>query len=141
MAIDKQPVAYYFESSLTENGKFVSQGYVPVLLNGERAELLIAFDDESASISGARYVYKNGETETVAKAVGTLTEGDVIQPICDRYSYDGTYEDSYKLGDPITYHEGIEVSDVTLTAESGTAVASYVLFDIYNIEHWTPAIG
>ncbi len=141
VAIDKQPVAYYFESSLTENGKFVSQGYVPVLLNGERAELLIAYDDESAYISGVRYVYKNGETETVAKAVETLTEGDVIQPICDRYSYDGTYEDSYKLGDPITYHEGIEVSDVTLTAESGTAVASYVLFDIYNIEHWTPAIG
>ena len=144
VAIDKQPVAYYYESMLTENGRTVMQGRVPVLLDGDRAELLIAFEDDRAYIAGARYVYTaEGETaltETTAKAVDALPEGAVIQPICDRYGYDGAYEDSFLLGDPIVYHEGIEVSDVRLTKDSGDPVPSYVLTDIFGVEHWTPAI-
>ncbi len=142
IAINKQPVAYYFIDYTVEDGAEVTRGRVPVLLNGDRAELLITFRDDSAEVSGVRYIYADGETDTVAKTA-ELTEGDVIQPICDRYSYDGEYEDTYKLGDTIVYsgEDSLEVSDVTLDPDDGTPVAAYVLTDRFAFEHWTEKIN
>ena len=139
VALNDQPVAYYFMDSVIENGSAVSTGYIPVLLNGDRAELLVTFDDNGGTVTGARFVYENGETETVAKADVELHNGDVIQPICDRYTYDGDYEDSYLFGDEIEFNGEITVSDVTLNPADGSPVASYVLTDRFNAEHWTPA--
>ncbi|MBQ9507562.1 MAG: peptidase C11 [Clostridia bacterium] len=140
VALNNQPVAYYFTDAAEEDGSAVTTGYIPVLLNGDRAELIVVFGDNGGSIAGARFIYKNGETDTVAKADVELKDGDVIQPICDRYTYDGEYEDTYKLGGEITVNGEITVSDVTLNPADGTPVASYVLTDRFNTEHWTPAI-
>ena len=141
VAINKQPVAYYFIESTVEDDVTVIRGRVPVLLNGDRAELLITFRDDDPEISGVRYVYKDGETDTIAKAA-ELAEGDEIQPICDRYSYDGEYEDTYKLGDSFVYSgEGsLKVSDVTLNPADGTPVAAYMFTDRFAYEHWTEKI-
>ena len=141
ISLNEQPVAYYFTDQTVEDGVTVIRGRVPVLLNGERAELLLAFKDGAGKVVGARYIYKNGETETVAKAAA-LTEGDEIQPVCDRYTYDGAFEDAYRLGDALIYAgEGsIAVSDVTLNPADGTPVAAYMLTDRFQYEHWTPAI-
>ncbi|MBR7033647.1 MAG: peptidase C11 [Clostridia bacterium] len=142
VAINRQPVAYYYTDCTVEDGETVVHGRVPVLLNGDRAELLIAFRDDGAEISGARYVYADGQTETVAKST-ELYDGDEIQPICDRYSYDGEYEDSYMLGDSFVYSgEGsLTVSDVTLDPADGSPVASYMFTDRFAYEHWTEKIG
>ena len=141
IAINKQPVAYYFIDCTTEDGDTVFRGRVPILLNGDRAELLITYRDESLEVSGVRYVYKNGETDTVAKAT-ELQSGDVIQPICDRYGYDGTYEDTYMLGDEIVYRgEGsLKVTDVTLNPADGTPIAAYMFTDRFAYEHWSERI-
>ena len=141
VALNGQPVAYYFTDVTEADGQTVTNGRIPVLLNGDRAELLVRFTDNGAAVVGARFIYANGETETVAKSFTELQQGDVIQPICDRYDYKGNYEDTYMLGDAITYNGSVTVSDVTLNPADGTPVASYVLTDRYAMEYWTPAIG
>ncbi len=141
VALNKQPVAYYFEDQTTLGGKTTITGRVPVLVNGNRAELILSFEGKNASVAGVRYIYTDGETQTVAKAMEALAVGDVIEPICDRYSYDGQFEDSFHLGDAIEYDgTPIEVSDVTLDPGDGKPIASYVLTDMFDMEHWTPAI-
>lgn len=140
VSLNGQPVAYYFTDTVEADGRTVTTGRVPVLLNGTRAELLLSFTENGASVSGARFVYADGETETVAKSDVTLQMGDVIEPICDRYDYNGNYENTYRLGDAITYNGSLTVSDVTLNPADGTPVASYVLTDRFAMEHWTPAL-
>lgn len=141
VALNNQPVAYYYLDCADENGQTVTNGRIPVLLNGDRAELLVRFDGNGGQIVGARFFYADGETDTVAKSFTGLQPGDVIQPICDRYDYNGKYEDTYKLGGEIVYGDAVTVTDVTLDPADGTPVASYVLTDRFSMEHWTPAIG
>ena len=141
VSLNSQPVAYYYMDCAEADGVTVTNGRIPVLLNGDRAELLVRFDGSGAAVVGARFIYADGETDTVAKADVALQEGDVIQPICDRYDYDGNYEDTYMLGGEIVYDGSITVSDVTLNPADGTPVASYVLTDRFAMEHWTPAIN
>jgi hypothetical protein len=114
-------------------------GRVPVLLNGDRANLIIVFDDANpyGYIAGARFDYVDGETEAVAKGVTEIEEGATIDFICDYYTYDQVYQDSYFLGDQIKYSADLELSYVDVGAESQI---TYLLTDIYNQEYWTPAV-
>ncbi len=142
LAIDNQPVAYYYEDTVTEGDSYVITGYVPVLLNGSRAELILIFDSAHpyGFIAGARSVYTDGETDTVSKGTDGLVPGeDVIQYIADFYSYSGSYQDSYLISDPIVYTGEEQISNVYITG-SGTPNACYLFTDLYNQEYWTPVI-
>ena len=86
-----------------------------------------------------RRVYVDGETETVAKSEETLNTGDTIKFVCDYYTYDQQYVDSYVLKDYITYTGNHTVSDVNLPHPENV-VATYVFTDMYNQEHWTEKI-
>ncbi|MBQ9870356.1 MAG: peptidase C11 [Eubacterium sp.] len=139
-AIDGLAVPYYFESEMKdENGKVVTQGRVPVLLDGVRANLIIVFDSEHTNgyIAGARYDYKDGETETIAKGITEIPEGTKIDFLADYYKYDQTYDDSFMWGEQITYSKDIKLSYVTIG--DGIRV-TYLLTDIYGREYWTPAV-
>ncbi|MBQ7625035.1 MAG: peptidase C11 [Clostridia bacterium] len=136
VGIDGQIVPYYYES--TSNDGDIISGRVPVLLNGDRAELIITFRGGSGYISGARYVYKNNETETAPKGLTELEPGDRIDYLCDYYSYSGVYQDSYMWGDAHTYTGREQVSDVTVDASRCSAM--YLFRDIYNAEHFTPVL-
>ncbi len=140
LAIDDQPVPYYHLGDVYDGGNYAISGYVPCLLNGERAELLLMFDNDHpyGYIAGARSVYKDGETETVAKNVAELQEGDAIDFVCDYYAYDGTYQDSYRFGDEWTYHADAQISNVYVNAER--VDATYRFTDIYGQTYWTQAI-
>ena len=140
LAIDSQPVAYYYMDSVYEGDNYTITGRVPVLLNGDRANLIIVFDNEHpyGYIAGARFDYIGGETETVAKNMTELTKGDKIEFVCDYYSYDGKYQDSYLFGDPIKYNGKHEISNVYIDKDA--AVATYLFTDIYNQEYWTSVI-
>ncbi len=140
LAIDDQPIAYYYLGTTIEDGFQTITGRVPVLIDGVRANLIIIFDDahENGFIAGARYDYKNGETETVAKAITELPEDAEIRFICDYYSYNGDYLDTYIIGDAWNYHENAQVSDVYIDASR--AKASYLFTDIYHQTYWTPDI-
>ena len=139
LSIDGQPVAYYYETTIMDGDDYTITGRVPVLLNGNRANLIIVFDNAHpyGYIAGARYDYMDGETDTVAKSVTELEEGDTIDFVCDYYTYDGEYQDSYFLGDQMNYKEGLEVSN---TEVDGDTKITYLLTDIYNQEYWTPVV-
>ena len=139
LAIDNQVVPYYFVSQSVDGNAWSVTGRIPVLLNGERAELIIVFDNETPDgyIAGARTVYQDEDIQVLAKNQPELLEGDRIEFICDYYSYDGEYLNSYILGDPITYTGDNEISYVYVDADSCTA--TYLINDIYNAEFWTEA--
>ena len=140
LAINGQPVAYYHTSTVDDGEHYTITGRVPVLHNGSRAELILAFTDEQpyGFIAGVQTVYMEGETDTIAKSMTGLQSGDILEFLCDYYSYSGEYEDSYLLGEPLTVtEEELTISDVPLV---GTTRASYRFTDLYDKHHWTPVI-
>ena len=147
LAVNGQPVAYYHEHTSGEGREAIITGYIPALLNGERVELLVRFDAENphGALVGARSVYKDGETETVAKsfldpdseADTPLRLGDTIEFICDCYHYDGSFDDAYLLGDPMTVTENMEISNVPVLAKYSVC---FRFTDLYQQHYWTPVL-
>ncbi|MBD5133846.1 MAG: peptidase C11 [Clostridiales bacterium] len=137
LAVNGQPVAYYHTTTVDDGTDYTITGRVPVLHNGVRSELILAFDNDRPHgyVAGVRTVYHDGETDTVAKSQAELQPGDILEFLCDYYSYDGDYQDSYLLGDPVTVGEdGLTVSDVPL---DGVTRATYRFTDLYGSSHWT----
>ncbi len=140
LAIDGQPVAYYHTATTDDGTDYTITGRVPVLYNGSRAELILVFhqDRPQGFVAGVQSVYRNGETDTAAKSQTALLPGDTLEFLCDYYSYDGDYQDSYLLGEPVTVtDQELLVSDVPL---EGSTQATYRFTDLYGQHYWTPAI-
>jgi len=139
LAINGQPVAYYYMDTVDDGENYTITGRVPALLNGERVDLLLVFDNENpyGYIAGARTDYVEGETETVAKGMTEINVGDTLDFLCDYYSYDGEYLDSYYLGEQMTVTEQMEISNVDVG--EGRVQVTYRFTDIYNQSYWTPA--
>ena len=140
LAINGQPVAYYHTNTTDDGVNYTISGYVPALVNGERAELVLVFDNDNpyGYIAGARTVYADGETDTQAKGLTELAVGDTLDFICDYYGYDGSYQDSYFLGDQMTVTEEMEISNVDIGREA--VCATYRFTDLYNQHYWTAPI-
>ncbi len=141
LAINGQPVAYYHIDTTELGGDAYSiSGYVPAMLNDERVNLILAFDNENpyGYIAGATTDYVNGETATVAKNMVELEVGDTLDFICDYYSYDGDYTDSYFLGERMTVTDEMEISNVDVG--DGALKITYRFTDMYNQEYWTDSI-
>jgi len=135
-----QPVAYYHLDTVDDGEKYSITGRVPALLNGERVDLILVFDNETpyGRIAGARYDYIQGETETVAKGLPELKDGDTLDFLCDYYAYDGTYQDSYFLGETMTVSGDMEISNVDVG--EGKVKVAYRFTDLYHQLYWTPAL-
>ncbi len=143
MSINSQPVAYYALSSVyLDDGTSVFIGRVPCLLNGSRSNLLVVIEgDEPGYVAGAVSDYVEGETDTVAKSMTQIADGDTIEFLCDYYSYDNVYQNSYRLGTPIVVDGDLVVSDTVIdAAHPEYARVSYRFTDIYGQNYWTPAI-
>ena len=140
LAIDNHIVAYYHTDTYWKSSKeYTITGRIPVLLNGDRAELIVVFDNNNPKgyIAGARYDYRNGETDAIAKELTELKQGDKIDFLCDYYGYDGSFKDSYMLGEQYVVNGTPTVSDVYLP--TGTKVSAVYRFtDIYGQHYWTP---
>ncbi|MBR4628014.1 MAG: peptidase C11 [Ruminococcus sp.] len=140
LSINGQTVAYYHTDSFTdEDGKKTDMGYVPAMLNGDRVKLIIVLQDGEGYIAGASADYKNGETDTCAKNSSALNPGDKLDFICDYYSYDMEYQDSYYLGETITVTDNMTVSNTVLP--EGKLRITYLFTDIYNQEYWSEVIS
>ena len=154
LTVGKRFVAYYLLDTVYENDKFVSStGYVPALLKKadsdekQRVELIVVMDAEHPDgyIAGARPVYVNGETDTVAKALLDLEAGDSLEFLCDYYSYKGEYEDTYVLDDVVLTEEGMKdqlaVGYYYLSEkDKASAKPAYLFTDIYKQEYWSPIL-
>ena len=140
LAVNDQPVAYYHESTVDDGEDYSIIGRIPVYYNGERGELVVEFTDEApyGSVVGVRRVYTEGETETIAKTIDTVTDGDTIDFVCDYYSYDGEYQDSYLLGEQLTVDGELVISDVYVDEDA--ANLTYLFTDIYNQQYWTTPV-
>ena len=141
IAINDQPVAYYHMSTVDDGADYSITGRVPILYNGDRAELILEFTDENpyGSVVGVRRVYVNGETDTVAKTMDTVKDGDVIDFVCDYYTYDGEYQDSYMLGEQMVVDGELVISDVYV--DETRANYTYQFTDIYNQTYLTEPVA
>ncbi len=142
LSIENQPVAYYYLDTVEEGDNYTISGYIPCFVNDVRAQLLVNFDNENpyGIIAGVRYDYQEGETQTVAKALASLSAGDKVDFVCDYYDYDGNYSDSYLLGDPWVVEDPQEVFISNTDVGDGEVKIAYRFTDLYNQVHWTPAI-
>lgn len=142
LSIDDQPVAYYHMATYdNSDDNYSIIGRVPVLLNGEKADLLIVFDAENPDgyVAGYRYGYAKDITEVLAKNVEELKEGDIIDFVCDYYAYDGTFRDSYMIGEQytVTSQEDMTISNTNVGDD---VFITYCFTDIYGEEYWTPTL-
>ena len=140
LSINGNVVAYYHTDTTKNGSEQIIRGYVPALLNGERVNLIIVFDDAHPDgyIAGASTDYVNGETDAVAKNLTELNVGDKLDFICDYYSYDMEYQDSYFIGDQVTYSENMTISNTNVG--SGACHILYRFSDIYNQQYWSEPI-
>lgn len=140
LAINGQVVSYYRISTTGNQEDYSIMGRVPAELNGERVNLILVFDTdhEDGYVAGAVYNYTEGETETIAKNLTELTEGDTIDFLCDYYDYDQNYLDSYYLGEPLTVSgamEDLTISNVNIG--DGDVLAMYCITDLYAQRYWS----
>ena len=141
LGINGQLVAYYHTDTLkdADTREYYYFGYIPALLNGERVKLEVVFDDSGkGTVMGAAAWYNDGETDTVAKDITEIVSGDKIDFLCDYYTYEGVYEDSYKLGEQITVSGKLTVTDLEITGQ--TASITYRFTDMYGKEYWTAPV-
>jgi len=140
LSINGQPVAYYHLSTTEDtDGSYTIMGYVPAMLNGEQVRLVLLFTDESpyGYVAGAAPVYSGSAADTAAKGLIEIETGDTIDFLCDYYRYDGSYEDSYYLGEQLTVNGDLTISN-TLLGED--LFALYRFTDIYGQYYWTEPV-
>ena len=138
LSINGQPVAYYYLNTVEEGENYIITGYIPALLNGEHVNLLLAFDQDNpyGTIIGAQKVYAEDENPVQPKNYIQIGEGDTLQFLCEYYGYDQTYQDTYKLGDPITLGKTVEISNTPI--DRSKCRVTYCLTDLYQQPYWTP---
>lgn len=138
IGINEQVVSYY-----QTGGEYVSDdewtysGYIPVMYNGERANIEIEFTAENpdGEVLGVRRIYDDG---MAAKGYIEMMDGDTIDFLCDYYGYNGEYKDTYYLGEQLTVLGDLEVTGMEL--EDVKARYGYRLTDYYNANSWTPML-
>lgn len=145
LSLNGQIVAYYHTETFEYgNDKYTITGYVPALLNGERVNLILTFDDqnEQGYVAGVSYDYEEGTTEVEGKTLTGLNPGDQLEFLCDYYSYSGDYEESYTLGDgAITINDPKNISIRNVSVGQGKVKVAYRFTDIYGQEYWSPALS
>ncbi len=143
-----QPVMFNYQDALLDGDVLTTTGTVPVLLNGELANLLVVFEDNlktgknlSSYIAGVRFDYETPEGEDAIDGpeakTAELQVGDKLQFVADYYTKSGEFQDTYEIGDEITWSENVIVGYTDMGSLSEDLVATYLFTDIYNSEYWT----
>ena len=141
LALNGQIVSYYMVSDDHNGDSYSIKGRVPALLNDQLVDIIIVFDNENpyGMVVGAQIKYDTThQTETVAKGLIEIAAGDKIDFLCDYYTYDGQYSDTYYLGEQ--YIASGEWKIENLSVENSSYRMTYRLTDIYGNRYWTPAI-
>ena len=143
-----QPVMFNYQDALIEGSTMTTTGTVPVLLNGELANLIVVFEDNvktgealNAYIAGVRYDYSGLELDEDAYAAeaktASLEVGDKLQFVADYYDLDGEFKDAYPIGEEIEWNESVVVGYTDMSKLKDDLVATFLFTDIYNNEHWS----
>ena len=156
MTVNGHLAAFYLDSAADG----VTRGHIPAMLTttkpvelplageggtssqGETVTQLVylevVFDDANpdGAITGARPMYED-DTDTVAKGDIQIARGDTIEFLCDYYTYDGSFDSAYKLGEPLRVNGDLEI--VYYELANARCSVTYRLTDIYGNHFWTPA--
>ncbi|MBQ3273223.1 MAG: hypothetical protein IJH44_08330 [Solobacterium sp.] len=141
MSLDDNPVAYYMISDeYVDDDNYRTTGYVPCLVNDQKAHLLIEFTPENPDgvVYGVQNVYEDGVEARIYQLVVDDEEhdADVVTFIADYYDYQNNFDDVYEISDPIPYDGELTVGTFHIAGQ-GT-MFGYRLTDIYNTELRTP---
>ncbi len=131
VALNGHIVSYFAQQSDQEN---VWKGYIPALVNDEEAHLIVVWKGDKASVAGYERVY---DSNTAARGLIALKDGDEIQFISDFYTYDGEYQDQYVM-DSLVVEGPITVSYEDVG--DGDCLVYYSLHDIYQNVFWTESV-
>jgi len=141
LALNGNIVAYYMTGEDRYGDTYSIKGRVPAMLNGKRVELIIEFTDQNpdGAVLGAQTVYAATETPTTAKGLTAIAAGDKIDFLCDYYTYDGDYNDSYYLGDRYTATGKWTIEN--LAVDNADYRMTYRVTDLYGNRYWTQALS
>lgn len=120
---------------------YTIKGRVPAKLNGQLVDIVLSFDDRNpyGVVLGAQKGYDvETQTETVPKGLIDIVAGDTIDYLCDYYTYDGTFSDTYLLGEQYTATGEWEIENLSVGG-SGYQM-TYRITDIYGNRYWTPSV-
>ncbi len=142
LSLNGNVVAYYLVSESREGDSYSYIGRVPAMLNDEKVYIIVSFDNENpyGVVLGAQTNYdKENETATITKGLTEIMQGDEIDFLCDYYTYDAEYSDTYFLGEKYTYDgEGFTLENLSI-GDLPYSV-TYRITDMYGNKYWTQAI-
>ena len=143
VAIGGQVVCYYAEEIVDMGDHNLFVGYVPAMLNGTTyIEIILEWEGTDAYIAGYRTMENNSEfggAGTLGKGLNQFEPGDVVDYICDYYTYDGEFDASYYFGDTMVMGEilpAVTYEDVG----DAPVLECYMLVDIYQNYSWTETV-
>ena len=142
-AIDGQIVAFYTIDVMGDENDYSITARVPCFLNDKRCNLILVFDSEHENgyVAGATFDYVDKETETIAKNLTEIVPGDKIDFVCDYYTYDREFKDSYYLGETMTVSKDMSEMEIqNLPVGDGPELVTYRFTDIYGQNYWTEAL-
>ena len=142
MCFDDYPVAFYHLTTIEKGDDWRMIGYVPVFLNDEHANIIVAFDNDNPEgyIAGAKLIEDGPGTDlSVEEMVSDLIEvkkGDTLDFICDYYDYEGEFINNYFFGERMTIGE--DIPEIWYYEIPGDLTACYLLIDSDGNHYWTP---
>ena len=141
VAIDGETVPFYTLSyEEKDDTRWVSHGYVPAVLNDSTdIRIMIQWDDEHPDGFILGYQVDSDEISPTGKGYIPFKSGDYVQPVCDYYTYEGEFDDTYCFGDPfeISMDSSISYEDIG----DGTVEVCFKLTDIYQNDYWTEVVA
>ena len=141
LALNGHVVSYYMMTDDRYGDTYATMGRVPALLNGQLVDIIIVFDNQTpyGKVLGAQVKYDaETQTETIAKGLLDIAAGDKIDFLCDYYTYDGDYSDTYYLGEQYIATGTWNIEN--LSVGRNKYQMTYRLTDIYDNKYWTPPV-
>ena len=142
LTLQGQPCAVYpiSDEDADGDGLYITQKFIPALLNAERVNLIIEFNEETGEdrVLGAQSMTPSG---VLRKGYKELNGDDIITLVCDYYDYDGNFQAQYTLGDPIIVpQDGVLriVNKELSVPEDSRMLYTYRLTDLYQAHSWLP---
>lgn len=137
ISIQGKTVPFY----VLESDDNYTKGRTPVYINDELYDLILIWNKENPNgkVLGAKPVNSYGDTTITAKGLREIKKDDKIEFLFDYYKYDGTYEDSYIIGDTlIVDNPNFEISYKDV--EKGEFYIYYKITDIYGNKYYTQPV-
>ncbi len=150
MTLNGQVVPYYMLTAYADESNYNIMGKIPAILNGDQpCYLIVTFSNlaPDGTVVGISTVQNTDSVEAIMGKITDIADPELVDStlefVCDYYHYDGTFEDGYRVGEPLTITSDMDfvIENLELdTGDGNTYLASYCLTDVYGNSYWTPVI-